>query len=125
MTGNELLAVDRAPAHAAFRIRRGGAQRSKAAAPPAASDPAAPATAPAPVEWDAGDMGCGELVLELKLRLDGLPKGTIFSLVCDDPGAEEDIPAFCRMTGHALLARESTSAGRPLFRIRRRDAPRA
>jgi tRNA 2-thiouridine synthesizing protein A len=113
MTGNELVSAGRAAAHAIFRIKRGGV------APPRS------AAGVARTEWDAGDMGCGELVIELKLRLDALPPGTVFDLVCDDPGAEEDIPAFCRMTGHALLSRHSAEGGRPVFRIRRRATPRA
>lgn len=128
MTGNELLAQERAAAHTRFRVRR--SSPSAAARPPESPAPSpagAPPGEPARlVSWDAGAMGCGELVIDLKLRLDALPAGTVFELVCDDPGAEEDIPAFCRMTGHALLAREAApGSGRPLFRIRRRDRARA
>ena len=32
-------------------------------------------------EWDAGDMGCGELVLELRARLDALSPGQVITLV--------------------------------------------
>ncbi len=52
--------------------------------------------------WNAGDMGCGELVLELRMRLLGMP-GQVLKLVATDAGAAEDIPAYCRMTGHRLL----------------------
>ena len=54
--------------------------------------------------WDAGDLGCGELVLELSRRLAGLPPGSTFELIANDPGAVEDLPSWCRMTGHALVA---------------------
>jgi tRNA 2-thiouridine synthesizing protein A len=54
-------------------------------------------------EWDAGDMGCGELVLELRMRLTALPAGSHFKLIARDPGVPEDLPAWCRMTGHRLL----------------------
>lgn len=57
----------------------------------------------ADLEWDAGDMGCGELVLELFLRLDAMRPGEILQLTALDPGAREDLPAWCRMTGHALV----------------------
>lgn len=51
--------------------------------------------------WDAGAMGCGELVMALRGRLQSMP-GQVLLLVATDPGAPEDIPAWCRMTGHAL-----------------------
>lgn len=54
-------------------------------------------------EWDAGATGCGELILELKLRLTPLPSGAVFKLIASDPGVPEDLPAWCRMTGHRLL----------------------
>jgi tRNA 2-thiouridine synthesizing protein A len=57
-------------------------------------------------EWDAGDMGCGDLVLELRLRLDPMRPGEIIKLCARDPGAPEDLPAWCRLTGHLLLRAE-------------------
>ncbi|MBI3864256.1 MAG: sulfurtransferase TusA family protein [Planctomycetia bacterium] len=53
-------------------------------------------------EWDAGMMGCGELILELRMRLNRLPPGATFKLIARDPGVAEDLPAWCRMTGHRL-----------------------
>jgi tRNA 2-thiouridine synthesizing protein A len=52
--------------------------------------------------WNAGDMGCGELVLELRLRLQAMP-GRVLKLIATDAGAPEDIPAYCRMTRHELV----------------------
>ncbi len=66
-------------------------------------------------KWDAGMMGCGELILELKLRLAPLPPGAKFTLIARDPGVPEDLPAWCRMTGHRLV-----SAAPPEFVIQRR-----
>ncbi len=66
-------------------------------------------------KWDAGMMGCGELILELKLRLAPLPPGATFTLIARDPGVPEDLPAWCRMTGHRLV-----SAAPPEFVIQRR-----
>jgi len=54
-------------------------------------------------EWDAGDMGCGELILELHRRLKNLPADQVLKLTAHDPGAPEDLPAWCRLTGHTLL----------------------
>ncbi len=57
----------------------------------------------ADAEWDAGDLGCGDLVLELRLRLHPMRPGNILKLTARDPGAPEDLPAWCRLTGHTLL----------------------
>ena len=65
--------------------------------------------------WDAGDLGCGELVIELFLRLRALPSGARFRLTATDPGAIHDIPAWCRLTGHRLLRAEP-----PTFLIERK-----
>jgi len=53
--------------------------------------------------WDAGNIGCGELVLKLKLRMRQLESGQILRLTARDLGARADIPSWCRMTGHLLL----------------------
>jgi len=73
-----------------------------------------PPTPPPPVAWDAGDLGCGDLVLELRMRFRELPLHTVFELTARDPGAPEDIPAWCRMTGQKLL-----SGTHPHYRIRK------
>lgn len=65
--------------------------------------------------WDAGMIGCGELVLELRNRLNQLAPGTAFTLIARDPGVPEDLPAWCRMTGHRLVRAEP-----PEFVIERR-----
>jgi tRNA 2-thiouridine synthesizing protein A len=56
--------------------------------------------------WDAGSMACGELVLELRMRLRQMKPHQVLRITAADPGAREDIPAWCRMTGHALLRGE-------------------
>ncbi len=68
--------------------------------------------------WDAGDMGCGELVLELRNRLRAMP-GRVLRLVARDAGAPQDIPAYCRLTGHELL---QMAAPEYWIRARRDDA---
>ncbi|MFN0163091.1 MAG: sulfurtransferase TusA family protein [Burkholderiales bacterium] len=52
--------------------------------------------------WDAGDMGCGDLVLELRTRLRAMP-GRVLKVIALDPGAPSDIPAWCGMTRDTLL----------------------
>lgn len=64
--------------------------------------------------WDAGDRGCGELVLELRMRMAAVAPGHVLQLVARDPGAPADIPAWCRMTGNTLLRDEH-----PVYYIKR------
>lgn len=54
-------------------------------------------------EWDAGELGCGELVLGVRKRLRAHP-GQVLRLVARDSGAAVDLQAFCNMTGDELLA---------------------
>ena len=73
-------------------------------------------TRPPDDAWDAGPLGCGELVVELFLRLRALPPGATVLLTATDPGAPHDLPAWCRMTGHRLAAAEP-----PRYLIVRKD----
>jgi len=67
--------------------------------------------------WDAGDTGCGQLVVELSRRMKELDPGESLELIARDAGAPVDLPAWCRMTGHALL-----SADHPVYVIRKGEA---
>jgi tRNA 2-thiouridine synthesizing protein A len=79
------------------------------------SRPAAPGADHAAV-LDVGDMLCGELALLLRRELKGLPPGQVLKVVARDPAAPQDIPAWCELTGHAMLRAEP-----PQFWIRRRQ----
>ena len=59
--------------------------------------------------WDAGDLGCGELLLELRKRVRAMP-GQVLELIATDPGAYQDIPAWCRVTCNPLLASDQERA---------------
>jgi len=72
--------------------------------------------AEADTEWDAGELGCGELVLELRFRLAALQPGQRLRLVALDPGAPADIPAWCRMIGHTLVSKQH-----PVYLIQRKE----
>lgn len=81
---------------------------------------AAPATT-APVAdavHDAGDLGCGDLVLELKFTLADMAPGSVLEVRATDPAAPIDLPAWCGLVGHSLL---HTSP--PRYWIRRRAKP--
>ena len=65
--------------------------------------------------WDAGEMGCGQLVFELRRRMNELEPGDTFEVIAQSPGAPADLPAWCRMTGHTLVLAEH-----PVYVIRRK-----
>ena len=71
---------------------------------------------PADAEWDAGDMGCGDLVLQLRMRVRPLRAGAVLKLTARDPGAPEDLPAWCRLTGHTLVG-----SAHPVYWIKRKE----
>lgn len=58
--------------------------------------------------FDAGLMGCGELVMVLRMRLKSAP-GQVVRVIARDPGAPEDLPAWCRMTRNELIRHEPES----------------
>lgn len=70
--------------------------------------------------YDAGDMGCGELLIELRVRLRQLAPGEILRVRATDAGAPEDLPAWCRVTGHPLVRHLP-----PDYWIQRRPDPTA
>ena len=67
-------------------------------------------------EWNAGDLACGELVLELRQRLRRMWPGSIIKVTARDPAAPEDMPAWCRLTGHGLVY-----AAHPYYFIRHKE----
>lgn len=66
---------------------------------------------------DVGDTLCGELALLLKRTLWKLEPGDVLQVVARDPAAPADVPAWCELTGHALV-----HVAHPHYWIRRRDA---
>jgi tRNA 2-thiouridine synthesizing protein A len=56
--------------------------------------------------WDAGDFGCGALIAHLRREIDCIDTGTCLAVTARDAGACIDIPAWCQMTGHTLIAEQ-------------------
>jgi tRNA 2-thiouridine synthesizing protein A len=67
---------------------------------------------------DTAELGCGELMLALRKAVLPLAPGAVLRLKTADPGAAEDIPAWCRLTGHRLLAADAEAG---LYYIRKRE----
>jgi len=68
------------------------------------------------MKWDAGDLGCSQLIFQLRSRLIDLAPGEEIEVTAHDPGAPIDVPAWCRTTGHTLV-----SAEHPIYVIRRKE----
>lgn len=66
-------------------------------------------------EWDAGDMACGDLVFELRIRMLKVNPGQVLKVVATDSGAAEDLPAWCRVTGNTLV-----DSRHPVYFIKRK-----
>lgn len=67
-------------------------------------------------QWDAGQMGCGELLIELRQRLSKMKSGELLRLIAYDTGAVEDLPAWCNLTGHRLV-----KAAHPEYLIEKKE----
>ena len=57
-------------------------------------------------EWDAGDLGCGDLVIRLRFLLKEMQPGEVIRVHATDTGAAHDLPAWCRMTGERLIGHD-------------------
>ncbi len=52
---------------------------------------------------DARRLLCPMPVIRVQDRVAELAPGTTLEVVCTDPGALTDIPAWCRINGHRIL----------------------
>ena len=55
---------------------------------------------------DARWLLCPMPVIRLQDFVSGLPAGDLVEILCTDPGTRSDIPAWCRINGHQLVAIE-------------------
>lgn len=61
---------------------------------------------------------CPLPVIELGRRIHDVAVGEVLVVVADDPAAAADIPAWCRMRGHAYLGDTPEPRG-TAYRVRR------
>jgi tRNA 2-thiouridine synthesizing protein A len=69
---------------------------------------------------DARGLLCPLPILKAKRTLNQLDDGAQLRVLATDPVTERDFPAFCRQTGHALLAQVSPQPGQYEFLIEKR-----
>jgi 5-methyltetrahydropteroyltriglutamate--homocysteine methyltransferase len=59
--------------------------------------------------FDGGDLDCGNgLLLLIRRHIDPLESGQLLEILSTDASVEEDLPAWCRLTGNALVSRIRT-----------------
>ncbi len=57
-------------------------------------------------ELDARNTLCPMPVIKTQNKIAELSPGDVLRVVCTDPGALNDIPAWCRINGHTVLHTE-------------------
>jgi tRNA 2-thiouridine synthesizing protein A len=66
---------------------------------------------PASHELDARGLLCPMPVIRTQQRIEDLQSGDQLTVLCTDPGAANDIPAWCRVNGHAVVEVRDTVDG--------------
>ena len=60
---------------------------------------------------DLAELGCGDLAIALMKAMGTIASGETIEITARDRGAVNDIPAWCRMTGHQLISGPSGTDG--------------
>ena len=76
--------------------------------------------APEPrLEVDCRGMRCPLPIIRLANAITDVAVGEILAVVATDPAARADVPAWCRMRGHAYLGERPAPDGVPTYLVRR------
>ncbi len=59
---------------------------------------------------DARHLLCPMPVIKTQNKVNGLKTGDTLEVISTDPGALNDIPAWCRISGHQILKTSSTDS---------------
>ena len=70
-------------------------------------------------EVDARGLNCPLPILRTKKSLNEMASGQVIKVLATDPGSVRDFHAFCRQTGHALLASDASN-GEFVFFLKRK-----
>ena len=57
---------------------------------------------------DAKRLLCPMPVIRAQDKIKTLSVGDVLEVVCTDPGALQDVPAWCRINGHTVLETKTT-----------------
>src|SRR6185503_4712560 len=65
------------------------------------------------VSFDGGDLDCGNgLLLLIRRHIDPMSRGGLLEIRSTEISVEEDLPAWCRLTGNELISFVRTGAVR-------------
>ena len=75
-----------------------------------------------PVEsLDCVGLYCPQPLFQAKQAIESIGPGEILEVLADDPGAEKDIKAFARRTGHTFISVQRLPDGSNRILLRRRE----
>lgn len=77
-------------------------------------------TSPPSLEVDARGRSCPVPVIELAAGIQQVEIDEVVRLLATDPAASVDVPVWCRLQRHELLARRHLDDGSWRFDVRRR-----
>lgn len=80
------------------------------------------------VSFDGGDLDCGNgLLLLIRKHIDPLPRGGLLEIQSREISVDEDLPAWCRLTGNELVSWTRRDGQRSFLvckgKLSERDAP--
>lgn len=82
-----------------------------------------PADVPQPDQaCDGGDLDCGSgLLLIIRKAMQPVAAGGVLEVRSREPSVREDLPAWCRLVGHALLATQDAGGGYVHYFLRKKS----
>lgn len=60
------------------------------------------------IALDARNILCPMPVIKTQNKVAELKAGDVLQVICTDPGALSDIPSWCRINGHSVIATDET-----------------
>ncbi len=70
------------------------------------------------MDLDARFLLCPMPVIRLSAAIGQIPAGELLTVRCTDPGALYDIPAWCRLEGHAIVETRTEPDGEIVIVVR-------
>lgn len=55
---------------------------------------------------DCVGLYCPMPIVKTSLKLEEMKLGEVLEVIADDPGIKQDMPSWCKMTGHEFLGME-------------------
>jgi len=71
------------------------------------------------LELDCRGLVCPAPVIELARHIGDVEMGGLVGVAATDAAARYDVPAWCRMTGHAYVGEENAEDETPVYVVRR------